>query len=85
MTLASGQTARRLSIATLMGAGGHIVASRSLHGGSHDLCALPARSIGTGAANSRRSPRLAKAFTTWCSPKNPPSSPRRIRGMSGLC
>jgi O-acetylhomoserine (thiol)-lyase len=34
---ASGQAALHLTIATLMGAGGHIVASRSLYGGSHNL------------------------------------------------
>lgn len=36
---ASGQAALHLAIATLMGAGGHIVASRSLYGGSHNLLA----------------------------------------------
>jgi len=34
---ASGQAALPLAIATLMGAGTHIVASRSLYGGSHNL------------------------------------------------
>jgi O-acetylhomoserine (thiol)-lyase len=34
---ASGQAALHLAITTLMGAGGHIVASRSLYGGSHNL------------------------------------------------
>ncbi|MRR51013.1 MAG: O-acetylhomoserine aminocarboxypropyltransferase [Rhodocyclaceae bacterium] len=34
---ASGQAALHLAIATLMGAGGHIVASRALYGGSHNL------------------------------------------------
>ena len=34
---ASGQAAMHLAIATLMGAGSHIVASRSLSGGSHNL------------------------------------------------
>jgi O-acetylhomoserine (thiol)-lyase len=34
---ASGQAALHLSIATLMGAGGHLVASHSLYGGSHNL------------------------------------------------
>jgi len=33
---ASGQAALHLAIATLMGAGGHIVASRALYGGSHN-------------------------------------------------
>ena len=34
---ASGQAALHLAVATLMGAGGHIVASNSLYGGSHNL------------------------------------------------
>ena len=34
---ASGQAAMHLAIVTLMGAGGHIVASRALYGGSHNL------------------------------------------------
>src|SRR3954471_9119178 len=34
---ASGQAALHLAIATLMGQGGHIVASASLYGGSHNL------------------------------------------------
>ena len=34
---ASGQAALHLAIVTLMGAGAHIVASRSLYGGSHNL------------------------------------------------
>jgi O-acetylhomoserine (thiol)-lyase len=34
---ASGQAALHLAITTLMGAGGHIVAARSLYGGSHNL------------------------------------------------
>lgn len=37
IAVASGQAALHLAIATLMGAGGHIVASRSLYGGSHNL------------------------------------------------
>jgi len=37
IAVASGQAAMHLAISTLMGAGGHIVASRSLYGGSHNL------------------------------------------------
>jgi O-acetylhomoserine (thiol)-lyase len=37
VAVASGQAALHLAIATLMDAGGHIVASRSLYGGSHNL------------------------------------------------
>ncbi|MCB1938152.1 MAG: PLP-dependent transferase, partial [Rhodocyclaceae bacterium] len=36
---ASGQAALHLAITTLTGAGGHIVASRALYGGSHNLLA----------------------------------------------
>ena len=37
LTTASGQAALHLTIATLMGAGSHIVASTALYGGSHNL------------------------------------------------
>ena len=37
ISTASGQAALHLCIATLMGAGGHIVASTALYGGSHNL------------------------------------------------
>jgi O-acetylhomoserine (thiol)-lyase len=37
IAVASGQAALHLAVTTLMGAGGHIVASRSLYGGSHNL------------------------------------------------
>ncbi|MBI4984910.1 MAG: O-acetylhomoserine aminocarboxypropyltransferase [Rhodocyclales bacterium] len=37
IAVASGQAALHLAVATLMGAGSHIVASRSLYGGSHNL------------------------------------------------
>ncbi|TSE26118.1 L-methionine gamma-lyase [Tepidimonas sediminis] len=37
LATASGQAALHLAIATLMGAGGHIVASAALYGGSHNL------------------------------------------------
>ncbi len=43
---ASGQAALHLAIATLMGAGGHIVASRSLYGGSHNLLAYTLKRFG---------------------------------------
>jgi len=35
--VASGQAALTLAVTTLMGAGGHIVASRSIYGGSHNM------------------------------------------------
>ncbi len=43
---ASGQAALHLAIATLMGAGGHIVASRALYGGSHNLLAYTLKRFG---------------------------------------
>lgn len=52
---ASGQAALHLAIATLMGAGGHIVASRALYGGSHNLLAytLPRFGITTSFVDPR--------------------------------
>jgi O-acetylhomoserine (thiol)-lyase len=43
---ASGQAALHLSIATLMGAGSHIVASTALYGGSHNLLHYTMRRFG---------------------------------------
>jgi O-acetylhomoserine (thiol)-lyase len=43
---ASGQAALHLAIATLMGAGHHIVASRALYGGSHNLLAFTLKRFG---------------------------------------
>jgi O-acetylhomoserine (thiol)-lyase len=52
---ASGQAALHLAIATLMGAGSHIVASRSLYGGSHNLLhyTLPRFGIETTFVDAR--------------------------------
>jgi O-acetylhomoserine (thiol)-lyase len=46
ISTASGQAALHLSIATLMGAGGHIVASTALYGGSHNLLNYTLRRFG---------------------------------------
>ena len=46
IAVASGQAALHLAIATLMGAGSHIVASRSLYGGSHNLLHYTLRRFG---------------------------------------
>ncbi len=46
---ASGQAALHLAIATLMGQGGHIVASASLYGGSHNLLAYTLPRFGIDA------------------------------------
>ena len=43
---ASGQAALHLAIATLLGAGSHIVASRALYGGSHNLLAYTLKRFG---------------------------------------
>lgn len=46
ITTASGQAALHLSVATLMGAGGHIVASTALYGGSQNLLHYTMRRFG---------------------------------------
>jgi O-acetylhomoserine (thiol)-lyase len=43
---ASGQAALHLAIATIMGAGHHVVASRALYGGSHNLLSYTLRRFG---------------------------------------
>ena len=52
---ASGQAALHLAIATLMGAGGHIVASARIYGGSHNMFThtLPRFGITTTLADPR--------------------------------
>jgi O-acetylhomoserine (thiol)-lyase len=52
---ASGQAALHLAITTIMGAGAHIVASRALYGGSHNLLdyTLPRFGIGTTFVDPR--------------------------------
>ena len=52
---ASGQAALHLAVATLMGAGGHIVSSASLYGGSHNLFShtLPRFGIETTLVDAR--------------------------------
>lgn len=63
---ASGQAALHLAIATLMGAGGHVVASRALYGGSHNLLAytLPRFGIETTFVD----PRDPRAFRSAIRP-----------------
>src|ERR1700682_2601786 len=60
---ASGQAAMHLAIATLMGAGSHIVASRSLYGGSHNLLqyTLPRFGIDTTFVDPRDVDAFRKA------------------------
>ena len=56
IAVASGQAALHLAIATLMGTGSHIVASRALYGGSHNLLAytLPRFGIETSFVDPRK-------------------------------
>ena len=62
---ASGQAALHLMIATLMGAGGHIVASSRLYGGSHNMFVhtLPRFSITTTLVDPRDPANFARAIT----------------------
>lgn len=64
---ASGQAALHLAIATLMGAGSHIVASRALYGGSHNLLSytLPRFGITTSFVD----PRDPEAFRAAIRPE----------------
>ena len=62
---ASGQAALHLIIATLMGAGGHIVASARIYGGSHNMFThtLPRFGITTTLADPRKPESFAAAIT----------------------
>ncbi|MCA3260538.1 MAG: O-acetylhomoserine aminocarboxypropyltransferase [Telmatospirillum sp.] len=64
---ASGQAALHLAIVTLMGQGGHIVASASIYGGSHNMFAhtLPRFGISTSFVD----PRDPKAFEAAIRPE----------------
>jgi O-acetylhomoserine (thiol)-lyase len=55
LAVASGQAALHLGLATLAGAGSHVVASRALYGGSHNLLAytLPRFGVETTFVNPR--------------------------------
>jgi O-acetylhomoserine (thiol)-lyase len=61
---ASGQAAMHLAISTLMGAGSHLVASRSLYGGSHNLLqyTLPRFGIDTTFVSARDVDGFRKAI-----------------------
>ena len=61
---ASGQAALHLAIATLMGAGSHIVSSQSLYGGTHNLLAytLPRFGIETTFVDPRDPEAFKKAI-----------------------
>jgi O-acetylhomoserine (thiol)-lyase len=67
---ASGQAALHLAVATLMGAGSHIVASGSLYGGSHNLLAYTLARFGIS--------------TTFVSPRELDAWKRAIRPQTRL-
>jgi O-acetylhomoserine (thiol)-lyase len=67
---ASGQAAMHLAIATLMGAGSHIVSSQSLYGGTHNLLAYTLPRFGIE--------------TTFVDPRNPDAFRAAIRPETRL-
>jgi O-acetylhomoserine (thiol)-lyase len=67
---ASGQAALHLAVATLMGAGDHIVASGSLYGGSHNLLGYTLKRFGIE--------------TTFVSPRDPENFKRAIKANTRL-
>src|SRR2546422_3308566 len=67
---ASGQAALHLAVATLMGAGGHVVSSNSLYGGSHNLLGYTLKRFGIE--------------TTFVSPRNLDEWKRAIRPNTRL-
>jgi O-acetylhomoserine (thiol)-lyase len=67
---ASGQAALHLAVATLMGAGEHIVASGSLYGGSHNLLGYTLKRFGIE--------------TTFVSPRDPQNFKKAIRPNTRL-
>jgi O-acetylhomoserine (thiol)-lyase len=64
---ASGQAALHLAICTLMGAGGHVVASTALYGGSHNLLHYTLRRF--GIATTFVNPRDLDAWRTAIRPE----------------
>jgi O-acetylhomoserine (thiol)-lyase len=67
---ASGQAALHLAVATLMGAGSHIVASGSLYGGSHNLLGYTLKRFGIE--------------TTFVSPRDPENFRKAIKPNTRL-
>jgi O-acetylhomoserine (thiol)-lyase len=67
---ASGQAALHLALATLMGAGDHVVASGSLYGGSHNLLGYTLKRFGID--------------TTFVSPRAPENFKRAIKSNTRL-
>src|SRR5258706_10686950 len=89
---ASGQAALHLAIVTLMGRGGHIVASSSLYGGSHNLLAytLPRFGLETTFVASRDMPAWRPAIPPDTRPLfpgtvgNPPATVLDVPSVSAL-
>ncbi len=77
---ASGQAALHLAIATLMGAGGHIVASARIYGGSHNMFThtLPRFGITTTLADPRDPESFARGHH-----RQDAARVRRDAGQSG--
>ena len=67
---ASGQAAMHLAVTTLLGAGDHIVASRSIYGGTHNLLDFTLRRFGIE--------------TTFVDPRNPEDFANAIRDNTRL-
>src|SRR5215831_16590091 len=67
---ASGQAALHLAIATLMGAGDHVVASTALYGGSHNLLGYTLKRFGIE--------------TTFVSPRHPENFRKEIKSNTRL-
>jgi O-acetylhomoserine (thiol)-lyase len=67
---ASGQAALHLAVATLLGAGDHIVASNSLYGGSHNLLGYTLKRFGID--------------TTFVSPRDPENFRKAIKANTRL-
>jgi len=67
---ASGQAALHLAVATLMGAGSHIVASTALYGGSHNLLAYTLKRFGIE--------------TTFVPPREPQNFQKAIKANTRL-
>jgi O-acetylhomoserine (thiol)-lyase len=70
ITTASGQAATHLGIATLLGAGSHIVSSASIYGGTHNLMAYTLPRFGIE--------------TTFVDPRDPGAFAHALRPETGL-
>ncbi len=83
ITTASGQAALHLAIATLMGAGSHIVASSALYGGSHNLLHYTLSRFGIRTTFVK--PGDLDAWRAPCSPTPNSFSARRWATLAWTC